>query len=35
LAEAGHITLTGDRTVLAAYSSLIDTFGTDFPIVTP
>jgi alkyl sulfatase BDS1-like metallo-beta-lactamase superfamily hydrolase len=35
LAEAGHITLTGDQSVLATYGALVDTFDTDFPIVTP
>jgi alkyl sulfatase BDS1-like metallo-beta-lactamase superfamily hydrolase len=35
LAEAGHVTLTGDESALATYSALIDTFDTGFPIVTP
>jgi alkyl sulfatase BDS1-like metallo-beta-lactamase superfamily hydrolase len=35
LAEAKHVTLTGDESVLATHSTLIDTFDTDFPIVSP
>ena len=35
LAEAKQVTLTGDESVLATYGTLIDTFDTDFPIVSP
>jgi alkyl sulfatase BDS1-like metallo-beta-lactamase superfamily hydrolase len=35
LAEARQVTLTGDESVLATYGTLIDTFDTDFPIVSP
>ncbi len=35
LAEAGQITLNGDRAQLETYAALLDEFDPNFPIVAP